>query len=128
MEHTLLPVRLPTTLVYRQWKKLISGYSGVVSDDSRSAVVSAIFSALLTCIVHQRDLILENLKTRCELGICQDPAMPTTPDDDVTLYRLFGFSLHVSINFRTRSCWSRSRMAKRYTLKRKLTSESNYHC
>ena len=101
------------------WNKLTSDYAGVISDDCRSAVVSAIFSALWTCIVHQRDLIIDNLKTRCASAIREDPSVPVTPDDDVTLYRLFGFSLHVSMRFRARSCWSRSKLAKHYTLKKK---------
>ena len=104
----------------KQWINLTNGYSGNISDDCRSAVVSAIFAALFTCIVQQRNMILDKLRTRCESGINQDPSMPVTPDDNATLYRLFGFSLHVCIRLSTRSCWSCSRMAKHYTLKKKL--------
>ena len=103
----------------RLWNKLTSGYAGAITDDCRSAIMSAVFSALFTFIVRQRDLILDNLSSRCESAIRQEPATPVTPDDDVSLYRLFGFSLHVSIQFRNHSCWSRSRVAKRYTLEKK---------
>lgn len=103
----------------RRWSRLLSGYAGAVSDDCRSAVMSVVFSALFTYIVRQRDLILDNLSSRCESAIRKEPAAPVTPDDDVSLYRLFGFSLHVSIQFRSRSCWNRSRVAKRYTLEKK---------
>ena len=103
----------------RLWNELTCGYSSVVTDDCRSAVMSAVFSSLFTFIVRQRDLILDNLSSRCESAICHKPAAPITPDDDVSLYHLFGFSLHVSIQFRSRSCWSRSRVAKRYTLEKK---------
>ena len=81
--------------------------------------MSAVFSSLFTFLVRQRNLILDNLSSKCESAICHEPATPVTPDDDVSLYRLFGFSLHVSILFRSRSCWSRSRVAKRYTLEKK---------
>ena len=104
----------------RRWSRLLSGYAGAVSDDCRSAVMSVIFSALFTYIVRQRDLILDNLSSRCESAIRKEPAAPVTPDDDVSLYRLFGFSLHISIQYRSRSCWNRSRVAKRYTLEKKL--------
>ena len=103
----------------RLWNKLTSGYAGAITDDCRSAVMSSLFSSLFTFIVRERDLILDNLSSRCESAICREPATPVTPDDDVSLYRLFGFSLHVSIKFRNRSCWSRSRVAKRYTLEKK---------
>ena len=93
-------------------------------DDCRSAVMSAVFSSLFTFIVRQRDLILDSLSSMCESAICQEPAAPVTPDDDVSLYRLFGFSLHVSIQFRNRSCWSRSRVAKRYTLEKKKRNKN----
>ena len=109
---------MSTEATCKEWSKLTSGYSCGISDECRSAVMSSVFSALLTYIVRQRDMILDNLRTRCESGIRQDSSMPVAADDDVT-YRLFGFSLHVCIRFRARSCWSRSRKAKHYTLTRK---------
>ena len=107
---------MTTEATRKEWSKLTSGYSCGISDECRSAVMSTVFSALLTYIVRQRDMILDNLRTRYESGIRQDSSIPV---DDVTLYRLFGFSLHVCIRFRARSCWSRSRKAKHYTLTRK---------
>ena len=81
--------------------------------------MSAIFATLYTAVVKQRDFILENMRTQCASAIQQAEYMPIEPDDDVSLYRLFGFSLHASFKFRTRSCWSRSKLSKRYTILKK---------
>ena len=78
-------------------------------------MISAIFTALYTFIIRQRDLILDNLRTRCEVAIQQDPSMPIAADDDIVCLA----SVYMFLCFRARSCWSRSKMAKRYTLQRK---------
>lgn len=102
-----------------RWEQLTRGYCSTISEDCRSSVMSAVFATLYTVIVKQRDFILESMQTQCASAIQQAESMSVVPDDDVSLYRLFGFSLHASCKFRSRSCWSRSRVSKRYTILKK---------
>ena len=74
--------------------------------------MSSVLSALLAIIIKQVD-ILNNLFTKCESALKQTNAS-VTPDDDITLYRLFGFSLHASIHSGTQICTSK--FTKRYTV------------
>ena len=91
-----------------QWAKLTGGYQCAVSEECRSA-----------CLQYSL-VLLDNLRSQCEMALCQEESISVSADDDVTLYRLFGFSLHASMHFRSRSCWGRSRMAKRYSLEKRM--------
>ena len=94
------------------FKQLIEGFDEI-SEDTKSAVISAVLAALYNCLVHQINMILENLKSQWEFAVYKPPDV-VTPDDDVALYRLFGFSLHASISYHTQAC-----SVKRYTAVKK---------
>ena len=90
-----------------RWGHLTSGYGNVISEESRSSVVSAIFSGLYTFVLKQIQLILERLEVQCETLLSQ--SSPMVPDDDVALYRFFGLSLHASIIVCKPRKWSHHR-------------------
>ena len=54
VQHTLFP-----EVTRKEWSKLTCGYSCGISDECRTAVILSDFSALLTYIVRQRDMILD---------------------------------------------------------------------
>lgn len=98
----------------KRWAGLIEGYPNSVRDECRSAVVSAIFSALYSFLVKQIQLILERLQSRCETLLSGNST--PLPDDDVALYRYFGFSLHASIIARRPRSWSHHLKKKRHRI------------
>lgn len=71
------------------------------SKDCRSSVFSAIFSAIFTFISRQIELIIGEMET--QYTSCLAAPESVQPDDDVALYRLFGFSFHASMHVRTRA-------------------------
>ena len=81
------------------WEKVITSYKAV-SNECRSAVISAVFSAAFTFFSKQVQLLLGQLENECASSLMMDEPVP---DDDLALYRLFGFSLHASIHYRKRS-------------------------
>ena len=80
-------------------------------------MISSVFVALFTCIIEQRNCILARLQNQCEFVLTD--LTPLAPDDDVFLYRLFGFSLHASIHFRSIRCEHRTALSKKQTRAKK---------
>lgn len=101
-------------------------YQLPISEDCKSSILSAILSALFTFMSTQVQVILEEMETNCSyIGA---PAA-IQPDDDVALYRLFGFSLHASIHFRTRgTTMKRSKIGRKPTMNRITKAKRVMYC
>ncbi len=107
-----------TSLSSKRWDDLTKGYQSNVnvSEASRSCVMSSIFFALYSFLVKQLQLILQRQESECEKILSHINGVSTviTPDDDVSLYRFFGFSMHASIIARKPIKWKhKKRIQKR---------------
>ena len=88
---------LSTLESQRFWEELVSGYHEGVSNECRSTVISTVLNTLYSFAVTQVHLLLTNLASNCASNIT---SLAPEADDDIALYRLFGFSLHASITTR----------------------------
>ncbi len=98
----------------QKWEELTKGYEKRICEETRSSVMSAVFTGMYTFLVRQVKIVLESLESSCQTLLSQnDTSMATVPDDDVALYRYFGFSLHASIISRKPKRWSTYREYRR---------------
>ena len=56
---------------------MIEGFDEI-SEDTKSAVISAVLAAVYNCLVHQINMILENLKSQCEFAVYKPPDVINT--------------------------------------------------
>lgn len=95
------------------WQYINDGYKSPISQEDRSALISSIGAACYTFFQRQVSLFNKHwasmhLTFRSHL----QASIVVTPDDDISLYRLWGFSLFASIRFRRQAL---TKFRKRYT-------------
>ncbi len=98
----------------QRWHELTKGYEKRICEETRSSVMSSILTGMYTFLVRQVKFVLESLECSCQTLLSHnDTSIPTIPDDDIALYRYFGFSLHASIISRKPKRWSTHRDYRR---------------
>ena len=100
------------------WVSAKEGYSDVISSDDRSAIMSFIGAACYAFFQKQVSYLIQHwssVQLKYQELLAGSPS-PVKADDDIALYRLWGFSLFASIRFRKSAL---TKFKKRYTVLRK---------